>query len=1538
MLEVILAELKKWVEGDLQGGHVIFLHGLGGNLDKTWRAKGGGFWPIWLAEDVPGLSVWGVGYDAAVTKWRGASMPLPDRAENILARLRVEAALNEGPITLVGHSLGGLVAIQLLRLAERDANAKSSSASFLQRVRKVAFLGTPHRGASLADLLRWLGPFARHSSSTADLVRNDANLRELNLWYRQYCRDHGIQNLVLTEGWSILKNIPLLVDLSFVVRPDSADPGVFEAPIPVDANHISIAKPQDRNAEVYRHVLHFVTTKNSASHAMAELTDVMQRQVERLEGIERQMAAFREAKIGAVEIGSTPKLHPGNARIVDAEIRDRLELIIRKRLYSRFDLPTEARLLGEALAQGELGAASDSVRAEALAWCARFLSSKDTKAARRYFELATMLGSGETLTIAKAFLTGLSDNDLAGAMALLSPFDTGQRLSAAFVIRSNVNGFDSAQQWLEATGHTFLDLESDAKTYVLQNLLVKGAWEAAYDFSESLDPADYDTSPLLGMLSADACVALTCPEEARPLVVRQIPFEARAFPLAAQPLDLERRRKAHGLYQQTHARLKKIGMSEVAAHAADKALWLALRDPDSETAAREELIVSMQDRDMALRRVPLALQFGLDIDTRAVEREIERHTAISGNGPSAEAAVARLALAFTQKTPAAVAGYIDRYRTELESVLNVPGIAVIEIQMLAEAGLTSKAESRLRAVEASDVGELELLRLRRIVAEASGADPVEMRLETYRRTGSLSDLRNLVTVLKERKDWGQLAVRGRELFEGTRDPSDLEYYAHGLYETGSVEALVSLLHEYSDLVKRSAFLSQLQCFALLEVGRYADARREMNRVRVRADDENLRGLVVSVAIGSGDWESLQGFIEEEWTHRNLRRPHELLRAAQLAHRIASPRAKDLVMYTAEKAQDDPHILVGCYTVATEAGMEGSHEVASWLQAAAELSGDDGPVQSVSLDDLIARKPDWDRREAEVFSKLMEGQMPIFVAGHLLNRSQLSLSLLPALVNLGEPDVRKRAIVHAFSGARRTHVPEADTVAMDVSALVIAGFLGIAEKIFEAYSEIYVSPRLMGWLFEERFKISFHQPSRVRAAHNLQRLLAERKVQVHVPTRTAPTSLVSEIGDDLAELVAAAATQDKPEQNHIVVHSFPVYKAGTLMQEEVDLGVRENVMTSCGALVHYIFEKGLMPPSEFERCRAYLSIHEKPWPNQRTITAGTVLYLDESSLASLEHLGLLTLLVRAGFSVRLGSSVVEQADALIAYDSHAFEVIAILERLRVLLRDGIATGKVGMVNSRDDATESLRVHPTLDVFKAAKRAEAIVIDDRYINQHPKVSVEGVDRPILTTLDVLEGLRAKGLLDDTRTEEARTLLRRATMMMVPVDAQEIHTYLGRAVVREEGLQESGELRAIREHVQRLQMADMLQLPSERVWLETLRESCLWNMKSLWTSSVPSEEIYEKAEWLLYFVENHDWAHRLPNASLEAIELLQRQCVLDLILLMHQEEEPLRQRYWAWLEARVLVPLREEQPDMFRSMMAHITDTVERLATDPVQENVE
>src|SRR5262245_40621632 len=237
---------------------VVFIHGLGGDANGTWRASPDSWWPSWIAEDGKHLAVWSLDYDAEPSGWLGRAMPLTDRADNILTLFAADG-LGKRPLFLICHSLGGLVAKQMLRSAEGRGVAAWQRIG--NSVAGIVFLATPHTGSPLANYLGGLARIigGRPTVALKDLEHNAAPLRDLNKWFRNYA--HG-------------RNLPILVSYENhdtkgvrVVDEASADPGLPGLELtPIDADHALIAKPSTReDALVYKRVLQFIAEQISST-------------------------------------------------------------------------------------------------------------------------------------------------------------------------------------------------------------------------------------------------------------------------------------------------------------------------------------------------------------------------------------------------------------------------------------------------------------------------------------------------------------------------------------------------------------------------------------------------------------------------------------------------------------------------------------------------------------------------------------------------------------------------------------------------------------------------------------------------------------------------------------------------------------------------------------------------------------------------------------------------------------------------------------------------------------------------------------------------------------------------------------------------------------------------------------------------------------------------------------------------------------------------------------------------------------------------
>ncbi|WP_426205805.1 esterase/lipase family protein [Pseudomonas sp. TWP3-1] len=1518
--------------------HVIFFHGLDGDKEKTWLSSSEPteLWPRWLGADYANVGIWSVGYESSATKWWGGSMHLPDRAENVLPLILAERRLQDGNLILIGHSLGGLVIKQLLRIAQRDASNNLKAESFLHRVRRVVFLGTPHFGASLAQLAKLLSPIIRRSSSTRALERNDPNLRDLNNWYRKFCIDSDLENLVLVETKSVrILGVRLPEFLGQVVRPDSSDPGVNATAIPVDADHIQIAKPATRSSEIYIHIGEFVSREFTRQHKDFLIEKNLRVQTAALEDLSNKSEVHTKAieEVGKIissveRIVSTSSIVSGTSKIVDNEACERLEIIAKSRLFLEYESGLESKKLAESLRLGDLSGVSVPIKTRVFSWCARFISVSDIEYARDLIDEVSSTDAIDETKITKAFIAGQT-GDLLSALALLDDLKTPTSRSAALILMRNIRGASEALKWTEDSEVCLGDLDSDGKFFLVQSLVECDCWDEALKLVERLSEEDHLSTPALAYLSAIVYLAQAVPAELRALVYQTPPFEARTFPLAGDQQALQFRRKSLSYFEGVARSAASLNLNSMAEIASDSALWLALRDVQRYELARRELEQSMSDRGASLRRLPLAMQFGLNIDVPAVEREIERRTALSG-GKSSDAAVARFALAFKQNSPRAVASYIDRHRSQLIGHLNYKTVAFLEIEMLIRSGQKTAAEERLREVIEAGVSDLERKRIERLVFEASDSDLISQRVALYESSKSITDLHNVVSLLEEQQDWGGLVNYASEIFVLTRDIKDAQRYARALYNAGKVDEALGFCTEYSIFLEQSEELQRIRCWSLYEKGRFVEARDALHQLKKRFNEDEQRSLTISIAVASGDWDSLQVNVEEEWRTRETRSAMDLIRAAKLAQLIASPRLKELVFEAARKGEGDPQILIACYGISTECGWEEGDLAFGWMQTASELSDKDGPVLKMSLQEVMDRQPDWEEQTGQAYKKMVEGDIPIFVAARLHNKNLLNFYLALALNNLDQVDARKRSVIFSFSGSRPTVTVTPDRIAMDVTALLTLELIGVLDSVLSSFSVVMIAHGTLKWLFDERRSLSFHQPSKVREAHELKQLIAAGTIKHFETTMKASTAISSEVGEGLASMLAVASdglSSTVPQR--LVVHPGPVHRIGSLVMEEADLSDFSACLCNCQAVIEKLIERGVLTAAEAQVAKDFLSPREHTWPQSPVIADSAHLYLDDLAVSYFQHLKLLPKLSRSGLTVYVSPREVSESDELISYEKQALVSISVLENLRLRIRDGIVSGRIVVGSlSRDSETEdekSMRDHPCLDVLKLINVVDAIVSDDRYINKFLAFEQSGVSHHVLTTVDILYNLSSRGVLTDIEVSELKTQLRRMGMALVPVDAFELKHHLLQSKIVDGQVIENAGLKALRESVLRIAMSDILQLPKEFPWLHGIFQESYNAMRELWYEGAELSISIARSNWLFNLLDIRKWSHRFSVAGLDVKSQFEAQLMALMVVPNHQSSF-VRKNYSDWLEGRILRQLKEEDPVLFSSLIEQASVVIE------------
>ena len=976
-----------------------------------------------------------------------------------------------------------------------------------------------------------------------------------------------------------------------------------------------------------------------------------------------------------------------------------------------------------------------------------------------------------------------------------------------------------------------------------------------------------------------------------------------------------------------------MGVAATSNPASDYALWLKLRDPRDHNQGLDELRSSMRDPTQSLRRLNLAIKFGIKLDLAAIEKEIDQRTALSGKG-TADEAFARLSLVFAQSSAREAAEYIAKHRDQLYEHLMKSVIQSFEIELLARAGQIGAANDMLAEASAEGLGEREQQNLCRIIAECETADPTSERRRLFERSGDLRDLVNLANFLEEQGSWRELYPFAEQLFSRTRSLEDGLRVARALNESAQYAKLFSFLSAHRDLVAQSISLKTLWAWSLFREGQFADALAVLKELAAARDDPNDRALLVNIAIASGNWDDLIDHSSNEWDNREKRAGSELLAAGQLAQAAGGPHARDLITAATERSPEDPAILAAAYFHATNAGWEQDPTISHWLTRAAELSGDSGPLQSISMQELLDRKPEWDKRESSAWQQLNAGSLPIFGAAHLLNRTLIDFVLLPSLANIGETDPRRRGIVYAYNGARPAAPPlKLDAIALDLVAIITLARLDLLNTIVATYKRILIPHSTLGWLFQERQRATFHQPSRIKDAHLIKRLIAADALQI-VPTKPLHDhALLKEVGAELAELLLAAKSKSKVGDgiSRFIVRSAPVHRVGSLMAEEADLSEYADHLCSCQAVVAKLRNKGLLTLGEEQRATSFLKLRERAWPGEPVITDGAELYLDGLSVAYLMTVGVIDKLKAAGLTAYITEMEDADSNRLIAFENLTDRQLQVIEAIRRALADGLKAGRILAVKSQDPEDDNpMRMHPTFSVL-GMKDVDASVVDDRFINRHLYMALQDRQTLILSSLDLLNDLASRGVISRDDLFAHRTYLRQAGFQLIPVSEDELSYHLDNAPLADGVLVETAELRAIREALLKARMSKMLQIPTEVPWLQSSMNAIVHSIKRLWQIKANHTEAAAYGQWLVDLLDLRGWAaSAIPGNERSFALYSYASQILLLTSSPSAVSSDVRDAYYDWLDECVLKDIEDTQPEVF----AWLVDRARELVAHSVQ----
>lgn len=1201
---------------------------------------------------------------------------------------------------------------------------------------------------------------------------------------------------------------------------------------------------------------------------------------------------------------------------------------------ARQDIQELQRRVGD---EGNLLAASTSTKNTILYWAARLCASdaETSVSVRHLRDKLRQIDPDRDLSIVDALLAE-ADGNTDEALRLLRDHRDSDSRSALFSILTRSQSESAALAW--AAEQASPDDGQFFTAVGWMNWAVcmakVGCWNEAAQRLLNFE-SHWQQMPALALVEGIINAAMLLPDEYRERALETVPLYLGISPTLAPRVE-EHYKRAATCFEFAEQSLKDIASPDLAGFISDWRLWLRLMDPNPTNVdiVRDEIRQGMKEGTRAVNLILFAYAFKISFNVEPLRQHLEYRKQFGGLDD--HEILAESLLAEQSMSPHDLAVYLEQNKTRLSKVRPPAVVTIIHVDALVKDGRTEKARTLVEA-RATDLGEAQSNRLTVMIDAHEGKDSRKQLELLYHQTKDFIDLKNLVAHLKTENDHTALQPLLRDLFNRERTVENAQdlVKCFGAPPSSDYEAILKFLEENPDILEQSDELKEMQAWALFQVGRLQESKEINDKLpRQMGSPDDLR-LDINLAIVSGEWERAAAIIDREWMERQSHAPQTLMTLAQLAGQYAqtSARALQLAKLAAEKAPSDPYILLAAYQLHVQLGRDDEVDP-GWLQRAYALSSaDQGPVWSVNLQDVVTKViPKRRDHLRDVEQKWLNGELPTSVAANEMNISLARLLLHIPDWDANELDGRNRGILPIIAGGRNPVELQQDwTIGLDVTSIMVLAYLGLLETAIGAFPHVKLSPDIMEFLLHERDKARFHQPSRIEAAKRVRDLQNQGRLRVADNVTAPPRAITDEVGIELATLLHLAR-----QDNGKVICVPPLYKAGSLMEEQADTSEYDDSIHSLLDLCTLLHDAGRIAAADYQRVSQFLSSHGQTAhaPLTPSILEGPI-YVNRLALSYLQDADILQPIAAAGLDIRIHPDVLEEVNALIEAGDVGDALVTEIEGIRHTLRNAVDSGDASFLSHTVAQDERLQQHAirfqmTASLLAGSAVYDALCVDDRFINRH-SVLTESPERvvPLVCVLDVLRYLVSRGRISVADHWSVRHKLRQRGFAFIPPESDELVYWLTTAKTDDGQLAESAELKIIRQTTARMHSLGFL-TPEEMLALSvTLHRVCKAIIEHVWEDeSLTIEQATALSDWAWRHLmtvaigspkhiarDRHtDWVRDLLSLRLGSL-------LLPTAISSHDR----RARYTRWLDRSVLEPLRPANMDLIEKALASVCEGI-------------
>jgi hypothetical protein len=1125
----------------------------------------------------------------------------------------------------------------------------------------------------------------------------------------------------------------------------------------------------------YRRIRIFVTTTKQGSYRSPKIEKITagkigfdpKADIFDCEDLHKIFATFGNDQLSRIARILHEHLDGANTFLLDSVTRDALEQSLElrfKRALSRSTFPEvnsrdEFREIARQIVDSRMRVSAQLRRRVLLRATRTAAVCGRLDEAREFFSEAIAIEGADLDLPARARLAQ-AQGDSDAAIRIVRDEEDPDCRSVLLSLLLKAQGPSAAIQWFQGSGLTVSGLTAGGIVTLTQAFLNLDRHDEALQVLAGASAQQQEGTPHLQFIRGCIGLASVFAKPDRSLIVGGIPLTVGfGAPILQTAALASRLTGVIDDLQKSTPILRSLGLDRTADTAEWFLEWALLLHPHRSSAAIKQLALEVADARTAIRRISFAFEFISDFDPTPIVAWIDSREGIGGL--SADELRAYLTIQMQLRHTAAIAKAFSKYRVQYVELLGEANALSIELHSLVFSGDPSSArtllESRRDALDHEVMAKVEAE-----IAMAEGADPITEYLRLFEKTRTTNSLRVLVGALTQRTDHRALGKYAELLYGQTSLTEDAVLAASAYANAGDEANFIRIMEANAFIGEQNPRLLRRLLWALLNSGRLADTRKLSEKVRLESPSERDLDLEMAIAIDTGHWEglglALSSYLDEQ--HRFDGRT--LIRAASLAQISGYGPFRELMEAAVAKDGDDPHVLIGAYSVAVEGGLEDDPKVHGWFTRAMELSDAKGPVRRFELKDLFDQQVEWRARVARVNDALVSGETPLFLAARALRTTLVDVVAGNLMVNERCSDARERSVVPLFSGARKPQrTGELKQLALDISGGVTLAWLDLLRPTLDAFQKFVVPFGIMRELFEARRSVRSYQKTRVARAREVQGLIASR-LRVLRDAAAPPESAAREMGEGLWSLLRAAESS-----GGFVVRPAPVSSGSAGVACTVDMTGYSSHLADMHSLLSVLSEMGVISAATERLAAEYFKLQDSGWESPARPRKDAPLYLDELAVSYLQTTKLLKTVVDTFQVVFVDAAVEKEVAGLLEMDRRSGELLAIIDSIRTALHAADKAGKIifaPKLRAQDDKTEASSLHILLDLMGS----DALLVDDRMLNANALItdSLQHQARTI-TTLDIIEELSARGIIDQERRRSVRHRLRNGGAALVPID---------------------------------------------------------------------------------------------------------------------------------------------------------------------------